>query len=190
MLPHTLDDLFTAEADDAPAGDEFERHSRYLDRCRRVRLGPAVVVVFENSRTLQFRVQELARVARYAGADRVSRELDWYRSLLPGPRRLLASVTVRDRGRCRSDADGLVYLRAGSHLIPGTFLAQTAGDRIIGLTRWANFAFAADDVAAAADPARPLVLGFDSAAHPCESPPLGPDVRASLLADLARPDDN
>ncbi|MDB5311247.1 MAG: uncharacterized protein JWO38_5449 [Gemmataceae bacterium] len=189
MHSDTLDDPFLDEIEDVATCDEYERHGHYLERCRRIRLGPAVVV-FENRRTLRFRVQELARVARYAGRDRVRRELAWYKSLLPGRHHLLASVTVRARGVSPTGLDGQAHLRAGDHLIPGVFLAKTGGDRIIGKTRWALFRFSAADLAAAADHTRPLVLGFDSPGYQYESMPLDPAVRNSLLADLGPPDEN
>ncbi len=56
-------DDFLPQAHDA----SVEGHYRYLDRYRRVRVGPAVTVVFENQQTMWFRVQELAQVARAAG---------------------------------------------------------------------------------------------------------------------------
>ena len=189
MFPDTLEDLFLTEGEEDTAGGEYERHGRYLDRCRRVRLSPSVVVVFENARTLQFRVQELARVARYVGTSGVSRELRWYRSLLPARDRLLASVTVRDRDRGPAGVDGRVYLRAGDHAVPGLFLAHAAGDRIIGHVRWAEFHFTPDDLAAVADPFAELVLGYEGAGLRHEAR-LDPPVRTSLLADLGLPDGN
>ena len=50
--------------DDFPALQDasVDRRYRYLDRCRRVRVGPAVTVVFENTQTMWFRVQELAQL--------------------------------------------------------------------------------------------------------------------------------
>jgi len=191
MFPATLDDVFLEEMEEIAAGEAFERHGRYLDRCRRVRVGPAVVALFENSRTLHFRVQELARLARSAGVERVARELDWYRSLLPDRHSLVASVTVRGRDRTRPDfAGATVSLHAGGLTIPGDFHGPTAGDRVIGLTRWVRFDFPPTAAAALADYALPLHLSFDSPAVQCDSAPLDPAVRHSLLADLRPAGDN
>src|SRR5262245_60467536 len=71
----------------------------YLDRCRRVRVGPAVTLVFENQQTLWFRIQELARLARLTTPSLVKRELDWYTRLLPGDDRIRAAVWVAEPGR-------------------------------------------------------------------------------------------
>jgi hypothetical protein len=173
--------VFLAEDEFAP-GVDFERHSAYLDRCRRVRLGPAVVV-FENGRTLRFRLQELAQLARHVGSDRVRRELAWYQSLLPGRNRLLASVSLRDRGANADSRHGRIELQCRNHAIPGRFLAHAAGDRIIGLVRWAEFRFTEADLDVLADQSQPLELVHDTPGlrHAAE---VDPAVRDSLLNDL------
>ena len=89
-----LSDLFPPDDFlDLPEDDADRRHL-YLVRCRRVRVGPAVSVVFENRQTLWFRVQELSRLARATDAEAVQPELDWYAGLLPGPGKLTAAVWV------------------------------------------------------------------------------------------------
>jgi hypothetical protein len=150
------------------------------------------VVVFENARTLRFRLQELARLARLTSPARVSREVGWYGSLLPGRGRLVASVAVRDPARrpIPAGADMAVRLRVGPETIPGTILSDPAGDRIVGLVRWVEFRLAAAERATLADASLPLVLEVEAAAGWYESPPLDPAARASLLADLTPPDGN
>ena len=46
MFPNTLQQLIAEEDSLDPLGDELEVHTRYLTRCRRVPVGPSVVVVF------------------------------------------------------------------------------------------------------------------------------------------------
>src|SRR3954466_13325393 len=79
----------------------FEAHVRYLDRYRRVRIGPRLTLVFENRQTLWFRVQEVLRIARLADPVRVQRELDLLNALLPARNRLQAALllTVADEAR-------------------------------------------------------------------------------------------
>src|SRR5207302_6315614 len=101
MLPLTLDDLLPLEEYASRRREFFESHSRYIDRYRRVRLGPRLTLVFENRQTLWFRVQELLRVARLTDAGHVQRELDLYNRLLPGRNRLQAALllAVTDEAR-------------------------------------------------------------------------------------------
>jgi hypothetical protein len=187
MLDYALEQLIAEEESLDPIGDEFEQHSQYLHRCRRVRVGPTVVVVFENTRTLWLRLRELARFARLTNSGHVRREMSWYDSLLPGPGRLLASVSVPGAGRviARTLDRGMIELRAGDHRVRGVLRADAAGDRVVGLVRWVQFNIGDADKDALADDGRPLTLYVEAGAYAHETDPLGPAVRASLLADLS-----
>ncbi len=57
MRPLTPDDLLPLEEFAGQRRQHFEAHRRYVDRYRRVRLGPRLALVFENRQTLWFRVQ-------------------------------------------------------------------------------------------------------------------------------------
>jgi hypothetical protein len=182
--------------DDFPALQDasVESRYRYLDRCRRVRVGPAVTVVFENRQTMWFRVQELAQVARATAGEVVQPELGWYAQLLPGSGRLHAAVWVAEPGRRptrellavrRAVALGRIGFRADDgREVAGSFRADRVADRLIGLAHWAEFHFAAGDRAALADPAKRWRLFVEAIGYRHESDPLSDDVRTSLLEDL------
>ncbi len=188
-----LADVFAPDEFPALRDESVDRRYRYLDRCRRVRVGPAVTVVFENTQTMWFRMQELAQVTRAAGGS-VQPELDWYRKLLPGGNRLHAAVWVAEPGRRPSKALdavrravplGRIGLRADTGAeIAGAFQSDRVRDRLIGLARWAEFHFAGPDRAAFADPARGWRLFVEAIGYRHESDPLSNDVRRSLLEDL------
>src|SRR5215472_2095971 len=94
MRPLAPDDLLPLD-DYAPRRLElFEAQCRYLDRYRRVRVGPAVTVVFENRQTLWFRVQEILRIARLAEPARVEEELLIHNRLLPRRDELHAALIL------------------------------------------------------------------------------------------------
>src|SRR5215831_18877271 len=95
MRALTLDDLLPLEEFAARRREFFESNSRYLDRYRRVRIGPRVTLLFENRQTLWFRVQELLRIARLAETARVQQELDIYNRLLPHRDRLQAALLIQ-----------------------------------------------------------------------------------------------
>src|SRR4051812_32377967 len=67
----TLDDLLPLHEYAGRRREFFEAQGRYLDRYRRVRVGPRVTLLFENRQTLWFRLQELLRVARLSEPGRV-----------------------------------------------------------------------------------------------------------------------
>src|SRR5207248_6680018 len=95
MRPLTLDDLLPLEEYAGRRREFFETLERYLDRYRRVRVGPRVTLLFENRQTLWFRVQELLRIARLTDPLRVQQELDVYNRLLPA-RNCLQAVLLID----------------------------------------------------------------------------------------------
>ena len=64
MLPLTIDDLLPLEEFASRRKEFFDAQRRYVDRYRRVRIGPRLTLIFENRQTLWFRVQEIVRVAR------------------------------------------------------------------------------------------------------------------------------
>src|SRR5688500_1907978 len=94
MLPLTLDDLLPLEEYAGRRRGFYESLGRYLDRYRRVRVGPKVTLVFENRQTLWFRVHEIIRIARLADPARLQKELDVYNGLLPARDALQAAVLL------------------------------------------------------------------------------------------------
>jgi Protein of unknown function (DUF3501) len=94
MRPLTLDDMMPLEEFADRRRELFGAFGRYLERYRRVRIGPQVTLIFENRQTLWFRVQDLLRVARLSDAARVQEELDLYNSLLPGRDCLQAAMLL------------------------------------------------------------------------------------------------
>src|SRR5438132_11701434 len=94
MLPLTVDDLLPLEEYASRRKEFFDSHRRYVDRYRRVRIGPRLTLVFENRQTLWFRVQEVVRIARLSDARRLQQELSIYNRLLPDPNRLQAALII------------------------------------------------------------------------------------------------
>ena len=186
MLGYALEHLIAEEDSLDPIGDELEQHSEYLARCRRVQVGSALTVVFENTRTLWLRLRELARLARATQPNRIHRELSWYDSLLPGPGRLLASISVRAANRelVQTLDRGTVELRVGSHTIRGRVRPDSGGDRVVGLVRWVEFGVTRLDRVALLDRDSPLTLAVKVGDECFESRPLANAVRVSLVADL------
>src|SRR5262245_4871436 len=94
MRPLTLDDLLPLGDFAGQRRELFAAHCRYLDRYRRVRIGPRVTLLFENRQTLWFRVQDVFRIARLTEPRRVQEELNVYNRLLPGRHQLQAALLI------------------------------------------------------------------------------------------------
>jgi hypothetical protein len=193
MRPLTLDDLLPLEEYASRRGEFAASLQRYLDRYRRVRIGPRLTLLFENRQTLWFRVHEVLRVARLAEPDRVQQELDVYNRLLPGRDRLQAAllIEVGDESRLAEELapwQGLrgedLVLRVGAQHFAADLVTCRPEDHCIGAAHWVQFRLDAD--------ARRLLADFRQPAHVAvllptychDSPALGEDVRQSLLDDL------
>jgi hypothetical protein len=193
MQPLTPDDLLPLDEYARRRAEFFAAHQRYLDRYRRVRIGPCVTLVFENRQTLWFRVQEILRVARLSEPDRVQQELDWYNALLPRRGRLQAALVLS--GTDGSDPDPWrdfsgehLRLRVGGDAWPAVLVTCRPEDRSIGLAHWVELPCDADARRALGDPRRPARFELEYPAYPHSSPLLSEECRQSLLDDLALAD--
>jgi hypothetical protein len=187
----TLDDLLPLEEFAAKRRELFDAHGRYLDRYRRVRIGPHVTLLFENRQTLWFRLQEVLRVARLAEPGRVQRELDLYNRLLPGRDRLQAALLVNVPDEAREELAAWQGLR-GEHLcfhvgparLPANLLTCRPEDRCIGTAHWVQFVLDAAGRRLLAEFRQPAHFAVTLPAYRHDSAALGDEVRQSLLDDL------
>jgi hypothetical protein len=188
----SLDDLMPLEEFAARRAEFFLAHTRYLDRYRRVRIGPRVTLVFENRQTVWFRLQEVLRIARLADPSLVRLELDLFNSLLPRRDRLQAALILHlDEARLAEElapwrelrGDQLtLHVGGGRH--PANLLTCRPEDRCVGTAHWVQFVL--DDAARAALGQRqvPAHLAVSLPGYCHDSGPLSDDVRFSLLDDL------
>ncbi|HEX4589313.1 MAG TPA: DUF3501 family protein [Gemmataceae bacterium] len=193
MKPLTLDDLLPLAEFAGRRSEFFAAHSRYLDRYRRVRVGPRLTFVFENRQTLWFRIHELLRVARLAEPVRVRQELDWYNELLPGRDTLQAALFIDVSGD-GSWTEQLEYWAdlAGEHLrlvvdklsVPAELVTCRPEDRCTGAAQWVRVAVAGGIRAALADSRLPAWIAVDYREYRHRSQLLSAAMRSSLLGDL------
>jgi Protein of unknown function (DUF3501) len=188
----TVDDLLPLEEFAGRRREFLEAHGRYLDRYRRVRIGPSLTLVFENRQTLWFRVQDVLRITRLSEPRHVQHELDLYNRLLPGPNRLQAALLVTvDESRLSEELAPWSELR-GSELslvigpasCPANLLTCRPEDRAIGTAQWVQFVLDPAGRALLADWQKPVHFAVTMPSYRHESAPLGEEVRESLLDDL------
>jgi Protein of unknown function (DUF3501) len=193
MRPLTLDDLLPLSEYAARRREFFEAHARYLNRYRRVRIGPHVSLIFENRQTLWFRVQEILRVARLSDGPRVQDELQFYNRLLPGPEQLQAAL-ILDRPEQTSLAEELAFgttltgdaiaLQLGDHRFPALLWTARPEDLCIGASHWVEFTMRAEARKYLADLRVPARCAVTHANYQHTSALLSEEVRQSLLEDL------
>jgi hypothetical protein len=63
--------------------DEFRQRIIAMKRIRRVQLGPIMTIVFENTETMRWQVQEMARAERMLSDEQIAHEVDTYNQIIP-----------------------------------------------------------------------------------------------------------
>ncbi len=193
MVPLTVDDLLPLEEYAARRREFFDSHRRYLDRYRRVRIGPRLILIFENRQTLLYRVQEVVRIARLADARAVEQELDLYNRLLPGKNLLQAALLIEiedeaqfcsELARWRDLAGEQLRLVIGAYRFPATLVTCRPEDRCAGPAHWVQFAIEPSYRLTLADFDMPAHFEFDNGVYQHQSAELSDDLRQSLLDDL------
>jgi hypothetical protein len=196
MQPLTPEDLLPLEEFAARRRDLFEAQCRYLDRYRRVRVGPRASLVFENRQTLWFRVQDVLRVARLTDPVRVQHELDVYNRLLPGPNRLHAAllIDVNEEALAEELAPWMglrgedVRLMLGSKACEARLFTCRPEDRCVGASHWLHFLLDPAARALLTEQRVPIHIEVRLTGYTHASPTLSEDLRQSLLDDLAMSD--
>jgi Protein of unknown function (DUF3501) len=74
--------------------DEFRRHIVEMKKRRRVQLSDLLTITFENTDTMRFQIQEMARIERMLTDEQIRNELDTYNQLIPNPNELSGTLFV------------------------------------------------------------------------------------------------
>jgi uncharacterized protein DUF3501 len=193
MRALTPDDLLPLEEYAGRRREFFEAQCRYLDRYRRVRVGPRATLLFENRQTLWFRVQEVLRIARLADPVRVRQELDLHNRLLPGPNRLHAAllIEVADETRLAEELAPWQVLRGedvrlllGQVTCSAELVTCRPEDRCIGAAHWVQFPLDGAARLLLCDIRRSARFEIHMPGYQHSSPLLSEDVRQSLIEDI------
>jgi hypothetical protein len=197
MLPLTVDDLLPLEEYASRRKEFFDSHRRYVDRYRRVRVGPRLTLIFENRQTLWYRVHEVIRVARLADSDEVQQELNLYNRLLPGQGLLQAALLieiadmaefVKELAPWQDLCGDQLELRVESMQFPAHLVTCRPEDRCIGTAHWVQFAIPAHSREQLTRFELPAFFHFDNGRYQHQSAELSEDLRQSLLEDLEMSD--
>jgi hypothetical protein len=89
----TVDDIVDMRAYERER-DELRREVIELKRIRRVALGPIMTLVFENTTTMRWQVQEMARAERMLRDEQIEHEVETYNELIPEPGELSATLMI------------------------------------------------------------------------------------------------
>ncbi len=93
MRKLTVDDIVDHRAYERER-DSFRAHIIAMKKHRRIALGDLVTIVFENTDTMRFQVQEMARAERMLTDDAIAHEVETYNELIPGPEELSGTLFI------------------------------------------------------------------------------------------------
>ncbi len=146
-----------------------------LKRQRRLHVGPAATLHFENFETMRMQIQEMLHVER-GGAEQLPGELAAYNPLVPNGRELVATVLFEIDDPVRRAA----FLAKLGGIEQSGFI-EVAGMRIAGVAeadqdrtsaegkasavQFIHFLFAAPEIAKFKQPGTRIVVGFDHPAY-------------------------
>ena len=93
MRKLTVDDIVDLRAYERER-DEFRAHVIALKKRRRVSLGDLITVVFENTDTMRFQIQEMARAEKMLRDEQIEHEVETYNELIPERGELSATLMI------------------------------------------------------------------------------------------------
>jgi hypothetical protein len=175
--------------------DEFRAYVIDLKRRRRVQVGPAVSLVFENRDTIRFQVQEMARAERMLSDEQIQAELDIYNPLIPSGRRLSATLFIEltNEEQLRHWLPRLVGIERAVEFRLGpsgpvvrcqveeAHDAQLTREDVTASVHYLHFQFTCGEVETFL--AGPVTLGIDLPGYQ-ESAELSEETKEALLEDL------
>ena len=93
MRKLTLDDIVDQRAYERER-DDLRRKVIDRKKIRRIALGPIMTMVFENTFTMRWQVQEMARAERMLRDEQIAHEVETYNQLIPDADELSATLMI------------------------------------------------------------------------------------------------
>ncbi len=192
MRKLTLDDIADLRAYERER-EEFRRRVIDTKKHRRVQLGEYLTVVFENTDTMRFQIQEMARVEKMITDEAIAHELATYNELIPDEGELSATLLVEltSEALLREWLPKLVGVQ--DHVVIEVAGEEsrsedrdpsrlTREDEITTTVHYVKFTLSPQQQEAFAE--GPVRIRVDHPAYRAEVE-LGPDARRELAGDLA-----
>jgi len=192
MRKLTVDDIVDHRAYERER-EEFRARVIEVKRRRRMQLGEIVTIVFENTDTMRFQVQEMARAERMLTDEAIAHEVATYNELIPGPGELSGTLFIElvDDARLRNWLPRLVGIEFAVRfeLADGSRVGSVPEDEerltredITSTVHYLKFPFTPEQQAALANDVTRLVIDHPEYSAAID---LTDDQRAELTRDFA-----
>ena len=191
MRKLTVDDIVDMRAYERER-DEFRARIIETKKRRRIGLGPLMTIVFENTDTMRFQIQEMARAEKMLRDEQIEHEVATYNELIPEPGELSGTlfIEITDNAELRVWLPKLVGIQravafeVAGERAPAVEIDEerlTREDEITSTVHYLRFRFTPAQQAAFA--AGPVRLVVDHPEYRAEVD-LSPDQRIELASDF------
>jgi hypothetical protein len=115
---------------------------------RRLHVGEHVTLLFENTQSVWYQIEEMMRVERITDADAIAHEIDTYNTLVPGGGELSATMLIEYEDEEERDAalralagfERHVWMRVGDRRIQAEFDVAQVGEDAVSSVQFVRFA--------------------------------------------------
>ncbi len=192
MRKLTVDDILDLRAYER-VREQARRDVIALKKKRRVHVGELVTIVFENTDTMRFQIQEMARAEKMLRDEQIAHEVATYNALIPGEGELSCTLFIELDGEAKllewlprlvGIHESVKFALPGGREVRGydPEADRLSREDVTAAVHFLKFEFSADEQRAFAD--GPVTLGIDHPAYTV-SVALTSDQHAELAADLA-----
>jgi hypothetical protein len=183
MRPVKREEILPLEAYERARG-EIRPAILEAKRPRRVHVGPHLTLLFENTATIRYQIQEMVKAERMTREEDIRHELETYNELLGGKGELGATLLIEITDQAERDVKLRQWIGLPAHLYleleDGTRVRPTFDARQVGDERLSSVQYLKFDVKGRV----PVAAGADLPALTL-SVPLEPAQREALRQDLA-----
>jgi hypothetical protein len=184
-----------SNADFVAQRPRLERVHSSVKEQRRLKLGDAMVLLFENQATVIWQVQEMCRVENIGAEAAIQHELDTYNALLPGHSELSATLLIgyadpEERNRRLRELRGLhlhLHLNIeGAGSASARFDAEQFNEERVSSVQFLRIPLSPAQRAGLLDFGKKATFVVDHPAYTVEVP-LPAALRGALVEDLETP---
>lgn len=171
---------------------EFRRRIIQLKKMRRLIVGPRISLVFENTETMRFQVQEMMRIEHIEEPAKIREEIEVYNDLLPKGLALGATLLIEltqsddmpEILRQLSGVEEQVRLLIGDRVVVAMAEPGRSTEEKTSAVHYLTFEFSTDDLDALMEHQSHVVLDIDHPGYTYQVA-VPRDTVALLVHDLA-----
>ncbi len=186
----TMDDIVQNSEYEVMRAD-FRQRIINLKKLRRLVIGPRISLVFENTDTMRFQVQEMMRIEHIEDPQKIRQEIDVYNDLLPPGLAIGATLLIElsqsdDMPEILHQLSGVeehVALVVGNHMVPALAEPGRSTEEKTSAVHYLTFPFTDQVLQSLMDHPEHVILRIDHPGYVYETS-VPPETVSLLIGDL------